>query len=160
MGGFFSASASFWTESNQSSINELQRLWLQEHQRKLVNLGSDVEEIVHRFEELGAATELRIEDPGYLLLVEQAFRTWDKAATDEKRSLVKKIVSNAAGTSLCSDDVIRLFIEWIDYYHEAHFAVIREIYKAAGITRGEIWDRIYGRPGSPRDSGATRRGTA
>lgn len=24
--------------------------------------------------------------------------------------------------------------------------MIREIYKEAGITRGEIWDRIYGRP--------------
>ncbi|MEK6299723.1 MAG: hypothetical protein AABO41_03305 [Acidobacteriota bacterium] len=146
VGGFFSASASLWGESDQSRINELQRLWLQEHQKKLVNLGGDVEEIVHRFEELGAAVEDRIDDPGYLLLVEQAFRAWDKAATDEKRGLVKKIVSNAAGTSLCSDDVVRLFIEWIDYYHEAHFAVIREIYGEPGITRGEIWQSIYGRP--------------
>jgi len=146
IGGFFSASASFWAESDQSRINELQRLWLQEHQRKLVDLGRDVDEIVQRFEDLGPAADERIEDPGYLMLVEQAFRTWDKAATDEKRSLIKNTLSNAAGTSLCPDDLIRLFIEWIDYYHEAHFAVIRQIYKQPGITRGEIWERIYGRP--------------
>jgi DNA-binding transcriptional MerR regulator len=146
LGGFLSASASFQAESDQSRINELLRQWLQEHQRKLQALGRDLAEIVQRLDELGSPAEARIEDPDYLLLVEQAFRTWDKAATEEKRDLIKKILSNAAGTSLCSDDVIRLFIEWIDYYHEAHFAVIREIYAEPGVTRGEIWDRIYGRP--------------
>jgi hypothetical protein len=40
---------------------------------------------------------------------------------------------------LCSDDVIRLFVDWLRIYHELHFALIRSIYKTPGITRYEIW---------------------
>ena len=54
------------------------------------------------------------------------------------------MVSNAAGTRLCSDDVVRLFIDWLDKYHEAHFAVIREIYQNPGCTRYDIWVAIHG----------------
>jgi hypothetical protein len=144
VGGFLSATANFQAEADQSRINELHKQWLIEHQKKLQNLGGDLLEIIQRLEEIGMAATTRLDDPSYLLLVGQAFRTWDSAATEEKRDLVKKILSNAAGTNLCSDDVIRLFIEWIDYYHEAHFAVIREIYKMPGITRGEIWQGIHG----------------
>ena len=56
-----------------------------------------------------------------------AFRTWDKAETEEKRAYAARIIANAAGTNITSDDVLRLFIDWIDSYHEMHFAVIREI---------------------------------
>lgn len=43
---------------------------------------------------------------------------------------------------------MRLFISWIDNYHEAHFIVIREVFNNAPITRGQIWDNIHpeGRP--------------
>lgn len=49
---------------------------------------------------------------------------------------------NAAATSLTSDDVVNLFIEWIHKYSTLHFTVIGAIYNSAGITRGEIWDKI------------------
>jgi hypothetical protein len=41
----------------------------------------------------------------------------------------------------------------VDSYHEAHFAVIREIYKNPGPTRYDIWLAIYGEP-VPRDDSA------
>jgi hypothetical protein len=62
------------------------------------------------------------------------------------------VLSNSAGTRICSDDVIRLFLDWLDLYHEAHFAVVREIYKNPGTTRFEIWDTIYGE--LPREDSA------
>jgi hypothetical protein len=45
-----------------------------------------------------------------------------------------------------------LFITWLDQYHEAHFMVIREIYKHPGITRYDIWDQVFGV--FPRDDSA------
>ena len=47
---------------------------------------------------------------------------------------------------MCPDDLVRLFIQWIDYYHEAHFAVIRAVYKEPGSTRADIWESLHGEP--------------
>jgi hypothetical protein len=54
---------------------------------------------------------------------------------------------------VCSDDVVRLFIDWIELYHEVHFAVIREIFQHPGSTRFEMWSSIYG-PLLPREDSA------
>ena len=56
------------------------------------------------------------------------------------------MLSNAAATTIADDDLLRLFIQWIDLYHESHFSVIRAIYKDPGCTRAEIWQQVYGRP--------------
>jgi len=48
--------------------------------------------------------------------------------------------------------VIRLFIGWLDMYHEAHFMVVREIFRHPGITRYDIWDQIFGE--LPREDSA------
>ena len=53
---------------------------------------------------------------------------------------------------MCSDDVIRLFIDWLELYHEIHFAVIREIYKSPGTTRYDIWAELSGE--LPREDSA------
>jgi hypothetical protein len=101
-------------------------------------------EITRRFESLGSEIDERIESDEYLALVRRAFRTWDRADTQEKRQYIGNLISNAAGTRLCSDDVVRLFVDWLDLYHEAHFSVIREIYRCPGCTRYEIWMNIHG----------------
>src|ERR1700674_5368553 len=43
---------------------------------------------------------------------------------------------------LTSDDVIKLFLDWIKNYSEFHFAVIGAIYNNAGITRGAVWRKL------------------
>jgi len=108
--------------------------------------------VVERFESLGSQIDERIQSEEYLALVRRAFRTWDRSDTQEKRRYVGNLVSNAAGTRLCSDDVVRLFIDWLDLYHEAHFAVIREIYANPGSSRFLIWDAIHG--ALPREDSA------
>ena len=152
VGGFISAAVSYKTEEGSVKTNSLQNQWLDEHARKIDKLQKDLEEIVKRFESMGMQIEERIQSEDYLLLVRKAFRTWDETDTEEKRKYIKNVVTNSAGTRLCSDDVIRLFIDWLNLYHEAHFAVIREIYKTPGITRFEIWDSIYGE--LPREDSA------
>ena len=144
VGGFLSASASFQAEADQQRINLLKQQWLEEHQRRLEELGRTLAGIVERLEQLGEEADRRIEDPSYLKLVADGFRIWDEAATEKKRKIVQNILENAGGTTICSDDVVRLFLEWIESYHELHFAVIREIYQSPGISRGQIWQNIYG----------------
>lgn len=152
VGGFISAAASYKTEAGGIRLNNLQNKWIEEHARKIENLKLTIEEIIKRFENLGSEIESRIQSEEYLDVVRRAFRAWDRADTDEKRKYVGNLVSNAAGTRLCSDDVLRLFIDWLDSYHESHFAVIREIYQNPSTSRFLIWDSIYGE--LPREDSA------
>lgn len=152
VGGFISAAAILKFEESDIRANKLQTQWLEEHQKKLLRLAHTLEEITGRFEALGEQIDERIQSEEYLDLVRKAFRVWDKADTDEKRKYVANIVAHSSATKLCSDDVVRLFIDWLNSYHEVHFAVIREIYKKSGITRYEIWGLIHGT--YPRDDSA------
>ena len=152
VGGFLSAAASLKTDESEREYNHLQTQWIKEHQKKIVKLSESVQDISRRLSNLGDEIDERIQSEEYLNLVRQAFRAWDRANTDEKRKYFANVISNAAGTKLCSDDVIRLFIEWLDLYDEVHFAVIRAIYKNPGITRNGIWEEIRGE--FPRDDSA------
>jgi hypothetical protein len=144
VGGFIAAAVSLKTEEPKIRQENLQNQWLEEHTRKMARLVQSLKDVVQRFENLGEEIDERIESEEYLDVVRKAFRTWDSADTDEKRRYVGNLVSNAAGTRLCSDDVIRLFVDWLDKYHETHFAVIREIYKNPGCTRYEMWITLKG----------------
>jgi hypothetical protein len=144
IGGFLSAAASLKMEGGTAHTSNLHTQWLEEHASKLGKLRATLESVVNRFESLGETIDERIQSEEYLQLVRRAFRVWDDAATDEKRQYVGNVLANAAGTRLCSDDVVRLFLDWLNIYHESHFAVIRTIYAKTGVTRFEIWDEIYG----------------
>ncbi len=144
VGGFISAAVSLKTEEGSVKTDDLQTRWLNEHEGKMQNLGSTLEVIAERFESLGSEIDDRIQSEEYLDLVRKTFRAWDNADTDEKRRYTANLIVNAAGTRVCSDDVVRLFIDWLDRYHEAHFAVIREIFQNPGATRLSIWSEVYG----------------
>lgn len=152
IGGFLSAAANFKIEEGTLRADSLHTQWLEEYARKLAKLTATLESVVNRFESLGDTIDERIQSEGYLQLVRRAFRVWDDAATDEKRRYVGNVLANSAGTRLCSDDVVRLFLDWLNTYHESHFGVIRTIYANPGITRFEIWDQIYGE--LPREDSA------
>jgi hypothetical protein len=75
-------------------------------------------------------------------LLKKTFREWGAAESEEKRTYVRNILANAASTELASDDVVRLFLEWIKAYSELHFKVVSVIYNAQGITRASVWERL------------------
>lgn len=152
IGGFLSAAASYKSEEGAVKQNSLQTRWLEEHQLKLQLLQDTLGKIQVRFDSLGASIEERLQSEEYLKLVRQAFRTWDEAATEDKRRYVGNLVVNAAGTRVCTDDVVRLFLDWLELYHEVHFAVIQAIYKNPGYSRFEIWSDLYGE--TPREDSA------
>ena len=153
VGGVLSAAATFNVNEASVKQDDLRTRWLQEHQTKLSELRATLNAIFERLDNLGEEIDERIESPSYLSLVRQCFREWDQADTAEKKRLLVNLLTNAAGLRICSDDILRLFLNWIENYHETHFAVIREIYKNPGPTRYDIWMAIYGEP-IPRDNSA------
>lgn len=90
----------------------------------------------------------RVKSTEYL---RKAFRDWAGTESEEKRTLVRNLLSNAASATFVSDDVIKLFLEWIRDYSELHFAVIGAIYNNPGITRARIWRKL-GRAAVQKDS--------
>lgn len=144
IGGVIAASASLTAEIEQGKVNELHRLWLAEHQQKVRELIGALTDIFARLENFGNEIDERLQSPEYLNLVKRCFRSWDEADTQDKKQMLKKLITNAGAIKLCADDLVRLFIAWIDQYHETHFLVIKEIYKHPAITRARIWDNIRG----------------
>jgi hypothetical protein len=153
VGGFLSAAATIKQEEEALKEDSLQTKWLEAHQEKIQDLGETLSEVEDRFEKLGTGIEERIQSEEYLALVRQAFRTWDNADTAEKRRYAANPITNAAGSRVCPDDVIRLFLDWLELYHEVHFAVMREIFQNPGSTRYEIWIALYGQQ-LPREDSA------
>jgi len=152
VGGVIGAAASLSAEKDQEQINDLQRAWLEEHKQKIADLGQTLTEIFGRLDGFGDEIKDRLESKEYLSLVRRVFRSWDVADTQDKRQMLKKLITNAGAIKLCPDDLIRLFANWIDQYHEAHFLVIKEIFKARRAARGQIWDRIHDK--RPREDSA------
>lgn len=153
VGGVLAAAAAFKFDEAGVRQDTLRNQWLEEHHQKLNLLRETLSEVFGRIQSLGEQINDRLESEEYLGLVRKAFREWDQADTDEKRRLIVQLITNAAGTRLCSDDILRLFLDWIETYHEAHFAVIREIHKNQGPTRWDIWVAVYG-GAIPRDDSA------
>jgi hypothetical protein len=144
VGGFISVAASIPGDEKSAENETLQSKWLAANQDRLDELRETIDEIEERFENLGSQIHERIESESYLALVRRSFRAWDRAETKEKRTYTINLITNAAGYRLTSDDVVRLFIDWLDTYHEAHFAVIRELFRSSGATRYAIWMAIHG----------------
>lgn len=144
VGGFMAASAALHGEKEQGKISELQRLWLEEHSKKIEELAIAIYEIAERLDSSGADIEERLTSEEYLTLVRKGFKEWDNSETAEKKKFIQTLLTNAGAISITTDDMIRLFIDWISLYHETHFAVIKEIYKNKGITRGGIWRNLNG----------------
>ncbi|CAI1544271.1 hypothetical protein [Serratia quinivorans] len=143
VGGFIGAVLSYKSEEGNIKLNSLQTKWLEEHQKKLENLNITLNVIAQRFESLGDEIDERLESDEYLDLVRKSFRVWNEADTEDKRKLVSNMITNAVSVKLCSDDIIRLFIDWLNNYHEVHFQVMRIIYLEPGVTRHDIWTKLH-----------------
>ena len=143
-GGFMAAAMAFREESGQLAVDSLQRQWLEEHKAKMETLWRDLARLTARLDSFGEEITQRLESEEYLALVRKGFRIWDQADTEQKRGYIAKLLANAGATKLCDDDLIRLFLDWLERYHESHFKVIREVFQHPGSTRHDIWAHIHG----------------
>lgn len=144
-GGVFGAGAGAWSEAEQNKFNKIFASWLKLQEDELREIAQTLAEVLSRLDPQDPEIEKRLQSPQYLSLVKKCFRDWSAAESEDKRALIRNLLVNAAGIKLCEDDLIKLFIEWIARYSEAHFKVIRTIYRQSGITRQQIWDNIHGR---------------
>ena len=144
IGGLIAATAALHAEQEQGRVNELNRQWVEEHQGKIQRLNKTLAQMITRLEQFGPEVEERLGDDSYLGLVRYGFRVWDEAGTDSNRERVRQVLTNAAGSRICSDDVVRLFLLWLRNYDELHMRVVNVIYHNPGATRAFIWEQIHG----------------
>ncbi|TIN02571.1 MAG: hypothetical protein E5Y34_07295 [Mesorhizobium sp.] len=138
-GGLLAAAAAAWSEKEQDKINAFLRHWLQMLGEEMQEKEQTILEIMSRVDMTDEDVAKRVESPEYQSILKKSFRDWAGTESKEKRILLRNLLSNAASIKMCNDDVIRLFLEWIQTYSELHFAVISKVYNAQGITRGEVW---------------------
>ena len=141
-GGVFSAIAGVWSEGEQDKVNRFFEHWVRMLQDEIREKEQTIIEIMARVDLQNEAIAERVESKEYQSLVKKTFRDWAGAESEEKRVYIRNILSNAAATQVSSDDVVRLYIDWINQYSEMHFQVIAAIYNSDGITRGAIWRKI------------------
>jgi hypothetical protein len=142
VGGLLSAGAGAWSEHEQAKVNEFLEHWLKMLQAEMAEKAQTILEITARLDLKDQKTSERIKSPEYQSLLRKAFRDWSGTESEEKRKLVRNILVNAADSSITSDDVVRLFLQWINDYSELHFTVITSIYNDQGVTRGRMWEKI------------------
>jgi hypothetical protein len=152
-GVFVSAVAGAWGEHEQDKVNSFFKEWLKMLQDEIREKEQTIIEIIARLDLQDEKISQRLQSKEYLSLLKKTFREWKGAESEDKRKCIRNILAHAASTSLTSDDVIRLFIDWIGNYSELHFKVIAVVYKnqSNGITRGAMW-RELGKPQVREDS--------
>lgn len=143
-GGFLSAAAGAWSEHEQDRANKFFKQWIKMLEDEIREKEQTIIEIMSRLDMHDQEIAKRIETKEFQSLLKKTFREWSGAESDEKRVYIRNILANAAATTITSDDVVRLFIDWLSVYSELHFKVIAEIYKlgSSGISRGGIWTNL------------------
>jgi hypothetical protein len=139
LGGVLAAIAGMWGEAEQEQANKILNQWIQMLEDELKEKGKTIAEIMARLDMQDEETLKRVESEEYQSLLKKSFRKWSSIDSESKREKIRNILSNAASTSMVSDDVVSLFIDWIDAYSDFHFEVIGKVYQQEGITRGGIW---------------------
>src|SRR5229473_2747834 len=144
VGGVFSGAAGAWSEAEQDFFNRIAASWMRMQQDEIREIAATVAEVFSRLNLYDEEVRKRLQSPEYLRLLKKCFRDWSAAESEQKRILVRNLLTNAAVNKICTDDVVRMFIQWIDDYSEMHFKVIRWVYKHPGCTRMGIWMAVHG----------------
>lgn len=140
--GFFSAAGGHWSESEQKKLNDFFKHWLEMLKAEMAEKQKTIIEIAERLDLHDEEIADRVSSDDYQSLLRKGFRDWSGTESEQKRILVRNILSNAGASRIVSDDVVRLFMDWVKIYSEFHFEVVSKIYNNAGITRMGVWDAL------------------
>lgn len=151
VGGLLTAAAGAWAEHEQEQVNRVFQQWFQMLKDELHEKEQTIFEIAARLDMQDEKIKERIESEAYQSILKKAFRNWSSIDSDDKRKKIRNLLANAAASDLTTDDVVRLFLDWLVAYSDFHFEVIGEIYRNAPITRWQIWQNL-GRPEVREDS--------
>ncbi len=151
-GGAISGIGAAWSEREQANINSVLQAWLRIQEEDLESIGRTLTEVIIRLDMQDESIIKRIQSKEYLSLIKKCFRDWSASDSEDKRVLLRNLLSNSASCTLTQDDVIKLFVEWIGMYSDVHFKVVRIVYQNEGFTRYQIWNALYG--GTVREDSA------
>lgn len=146
VGGLLSAAVSAWSEHEQEKVNHFFKEWLKMLEAEMAEKAQTVIEIMERLDLQDEEISKRLKSAEYQSLLRKGFREWAAAESEQKRVITRNILANAAATTIVSDDIIRLFLEWLKNYSEIHFAVVSAVYNESGITRASIWTKMGKQP--------------
>jgi hypothetical protein len=142
VGGIFSAAAGMWSEAEQEKLNSFFKHWLEMLRAEAAEKQRTIIEVAQRLDLHDEAIADRISSDEYQSILRKGFRDWPGAESEEKRILMRNILANAGATRIVSDDVVKLFMDWVKTYSEFHFQVVAKIYNHAGITRAGVWEAL------------------
>ena len=140
--GVFSPAGGQWSESEQEKLNGFFRHWVEMLKAEMAEKQRTIIEIAERLDLHDEQIANRVSSEEYQSLLRKGFRDWSGTESEQKRVLVRNILSNAGATRIVSDDVVRLFMEWVKTYSEFHFEVVGRIYNNSGVTRGDVWEAL------------------
>lgn len=124
----------------------LLRAWVQMLNDEMREKQRTMLEVVARLDMHDEQIAERVRSDEYQSLLKKAFRQWAGTESRKKQEYIRNILTNAAATRLVSDEVVFLFMDWLQDYSEFHFSVIAELYKCEGCSRRDIWERLGREP--------------
>jgi hypothetical protein len=138
----FSAAAGAWSEKDREKVNRFIEHWKRMMTDELAEKKQTFIDIMTRLDFQDEKVLKRLDSEAYQSLVRKTFRDWAGTESRGKRDIIRNVLANAATTDTTSDDVVRLFLDWIRGYSELHFKVINAVHNSNGITRAGIWKQI------------------
>lgn len=146
IGGLLAAAAGLWSEKEQNEVNNFIRAQIKMMEDEMREKERVLGEVIVRLDVHDEEIKQRIRSDEYQRILKKAFRNWAGTESRKKQEYVRNLLTNAAAAKLVSDDVVMLFLEWLENYSEFHFLVIAEIYKSPGSTRADIWELLEKEP--------------
>ena len=141
-GGFLSAAAGVWNEKEQEQAAEALRAWMRMLEDEIREKQRTMLDVMARLDMHDEEIAARVRSDEYQSILKKAFRNWAGTESRKKQEYIRNILTNAAAARLVSDDVVFLFMDWLQQYSEFHFSVIGELYKREGSTRRQIWENL------------------
>ena len=141
-GGFIAAAASVWGEHEQQRAMDALRAWIKMLQDEMREKQQTILEIMARLDMHDEKIAERVTSSEYQSLIKKAFRNWAGTESRKKQEYIRNVLTNAASMQMVSDEVVSLFVEWLQKYSEFHFVVIGELYRNPGSTRADIWSNL------------------
>jgi hypothetical protein len=142
VGGAVGGVGGLWSEAEGDHFKKVLAAWLKLQEEEMAEIGRTLIEVMQRLDLNDEKIRARVQSPAYLSIVKKCTRDWSAAESEERRRLIRNLLVNAASAKITDDDVVRLFVEWIEKYSETHFKVIRETYRRPFVTRAGIWNAI------------------
>ena len=107
--GLISAFSNLAAEADQETVNDLLRMWIQEQKEKIREWGSLWKIFLNVSINSAKRCNKRLEDPAYLALVRQTFRSWNDLLPRISGKCLSSLLQMLVPSHSSPDSLVRLF---------------------------------------------------